>query len=341
MNAVRVIAGGAALVVAITVAAVVRLGGSTNAVPPVPAPPSPRDISTYLAAIDAAHAIGLRVWIETDLVKRWRAGRTSFQQGIDVVAREASRPGVVGVKIADELGYHDGLSTAAQIDGFLDASARALRSAAPGKQILVDMVVPELGCTPGDVRAGSNAARCAAAARHAYPQLALDKVDGHLARHDIDVMDLSTGLLDADTYASWGVSPDDAQAAAWAEVGRRGWGHLTKVQARKALAHPGADTESQAAAEAALETYVDTPRRFGATAVDVWTWRQRYQGHMYRLLDPGLRANALWDGLVARHDAGAALFTHFSPNSVEVGLGADLRVLATAFTDVFVAAGTG
>jgi hypothetical protein len=93
--------------------------------------------------------------------------------------------------------------------------------------------------------------------------------------------------------------------------------------------------------DAALGTFVDTPVRLGAAAVDVWTWRQRYQGATYRLLDPGLRTNALWDGLVARHRAGDRLFTHFSPSSVEVGLDTDLHLLATAFTDVFVAAGTG
>jgi len=35
------------------------------------------------------------------------------------------------------------------------------------------------------------------------------------------------------------------------------------------------------------------------------------------------------------------LFTHLSPQSLEVGLEPDLAVVATAFTDLFVAAGTG
>jgi len=73
----------------------------------------------------------------------------------------------------------------------------------------------------------------------------------------------------------------------------------------------------------------------------VWTWRQKYQGDIYRLLDPGLRPNPLWASLQQRRARGDVLFTHLSPQSVEVGLDADLKVLAQVFTDLFVAAGTG
>ena len=73
----------------------------------------------------------------------------------------------------------------------------------------------------------------------------------------------------------------------------------------------------------------------------MWTWHQHYQGQIHRLLDPGLRPNALWQGLRQRRADGAVLLTHFTPSSVEVGLDADLAALASVFTDVFVAAGTG
>ncbi|HEY2041569.1 MAG TPA: hypothetical protein VGH11_02750, partial [Jatrophihabitans sp.] len=76
-------------------------------------------------------------------------------------------------------------------------------------------------------------------------------------------------------------------------------------------------------------------------AVDIWTWRQQYQGAINRILDPGLKINPLWTELQRRHTAGATLFTHFSPHSLEVGLDADLAMLAQTFTDVFMAAGTG
>ena len=90
-----------------------------------------------------------------------------------------------------------------------------------------------------------------------------------------------------------------------------------------------------------MGTFLDIPRAQGAQAVDVWTWRQQYRGAVYRLLDPGLRSNALWTALTERRKNGAVLFTHLSPNSVEVNLNADMAMLATVFTDLFVAAGTG
>ena len=91
----------------------------------------------------------LRVWIEADMVKRWEEGSASFQAAVTRVAALARHPGVVGIKIADELGYHDGMDSAAKIRRFLSDTARALHAAAPHKLILVDMVVPQLGCLPG------------------------------------------------------------------------------------------------------------------------------------------------------------------------------------------------
>lgn len=303
--------------------------------------PSPVNQQPYIGAIQAAHRDGLRVWIETDLVRRWLAGPAAFQQAIDAVADEATQSGVVGIKIADELGYHDGLTTPTMIDEFLDASSAALRTAAPGKLLLIDLIVPELGCLPGNQTTGTAAASCAAARRHDLPQLAMTQIDHYLQRHDIDVVDLSTDLLDPATYASWGVDLDTAQADAWQEADARGWGSLVTLQARKALAHPGADPGSAQDALATLHTFVDIPHQMGAAASDVWTWRQQYEGQLYRLLNPGLEVNNLWTGLLQLHQTGVRMFTHFSPNSVEVSLEADLHLIAQAFTDVFVAAGTG
>lgn len=297
--------------------------------------------SAYDQTIDAAHHYGLRVWIEADLVKRWLAGPASFRAAVATIAEEATHPGVVGIKIADELGYHDGLTTANQIVAFLDASATALRAAAPGKLLLIDMIIPELGCLPNYQPPLRWATICAAQQRGLYPQLALSEIDGYLQRRDVDVIDVSTGLFSPRTYAGWGVDENIAQRTAWQEVVRRGWPQLATLQARKALAHPGDDPDSAASVAAAMTTFVDIPRAEGAPAVDVWTWRQLYQGQIYRLLNPGLRENELWLALVKRHAAGARLFTHLSPHSLEVGLDTDLRELAHAFTDLFVAAGTG
>jgi hypothetical protein len=330
----------------VALVAVVAVAGCSTARPaarpsPSPSPAVPAAATAYQQGVDAAHRQGLRVWIETDLVKRWAAGPDSFRAGVQAVAALAARPGVVGIKIADEIGYHDGLDTAAKIRAFLAASATALHAAAPGKALLIDLLVPELGCLPGYDPPLRWATICQAQQRGRYPQLALDEVDGYLAGRWVDVVDLSTNLQSDKTYAGWGVDADTAQRAAWAEARRRGWAGEVRLQGRKALAHPGGYPGDAAEAQATLATYVDIPRAEGAGAVDVWTWRQQYKGDTYRLMDPGLRDNALWDALRQRRAAGARLFTHLSPHSVEVGLGPDLAALAQVFTDVFMAAGTG
>jgi hypothetical protein len=307
----------------------------------LPASAALAPIASYRAAVTTALADHLRVWIETDLVKHWQEGQPSFRAAVDRVAALADRPGVVGIKVADELGYGDGMDSAAEIRQFLSDTARALHAAAPGKLILVDMVVPELGCLPGHQAPGSDAAACAAQAQRAYPQLTLAAVDSYLRLRAIDVLDLSTSLLSDSTYAAWGTTTVAAQEAAWQEVRRRGWAGLVRLQARKALAHPGdyAGTAAEAAAE--VHVFVDIPLAYGAKAVDIWTWHQAYQGQMYQLMNPGMRPNALWDQLVQLHRAGDVLFTHMSPHSVESGTSSDLAVIATAFSDIFLPAGTG
>jgi hypothetical protein len=307
--------------------------------PPVPTPLAP--IGSYRSAVTAALHDHLRVWIEADMVKRWEEGPKWFHAAIDRVSVLANRPGVAGIKIADELGYNDGMYTAAKIRRFLSQTARALHAAAPHKMILVDMVVPQLGCIPGHQPAGSAEAHCAAQAQSAYPQLALAEVDSYLRLNAIDVLDLSTGLLSDGTYTNWGTTSGFAQAAAWQEVARRGWPGLVRLQARKALAHPGAypGTDVQAASDAHL--FVDIPLTNGAKAVDIWTWHQLYSGAMYGLMDPGDRSNALWRQLEQRHAAGDVLFTHMSPHSLDLSLKTDLAMISAVFTDVFLPAGTG
>jgi len=119
-------------------------------------------------------------------VKRWQEGPAWFRDAVRRVAVLTSQPGVVGIKIADELGYNDGLNSAGKISRFLSAAAQALHAAAPGKLILADMVVPQLGCLPGHQVAGSPAATCASQEKAAYPQLALPEVDRYLRMHTID-----------------------------------------------------------------------------------------------------------------------------------------------------------
>ena len=317
-------------------------GASLVTTPQAPPPASPlAAVGDYRNAVDVAARDHLRVWIEADMVKRWEQGEPSFRAAVTRVAVLARRPGVAGIKIADELGYNDGLDSAAKVRQFLAATARALHAAAPHKLILVDMVVPQLGCWPGHQFVGSPAAACSAAARARYPALALPEIDRYLRMHAIDVLDLSTGLLSDTTYAGWGTTSAAAQAAAWQEVNRRGWPSLVRLQARKALAHPGSYRAAPAQAAADVRLFVDTPLAHGAHAVDIWTWHQEYDGAMYQLMNPGMRPNALWRQLEQQHRAGHVLFTHMSPHSVESGLDRDLAMIATVFTDVFLPAGTG
>jgi O-antigen/teichoic acid export membrane protein len=311
--------------------------------PPTPnrKPPALAPITRYAAAVDAAHQRGLRIWIETDLRKRWLAGPASFTEGVDRVAQLSRRPGVVGVKVVDEVGYQDGLDSPAKVTAFLHATALALRKAAPGTLILIDMLVPELGCMPDLEPPLRWATICAVRARGLYPQLALTAVDRYIASGDFDVIDLSTGILPSKTYMGWGTDQAAAQRQAWREVQGRGWTKEVKLNARRALAHAGVYEGSDEDAAASLRVFADLPVQGGASGVSVWTWRQKYEGDLSRILDPGLRPNALWRELQKRRAAGMTLATHFTPSSTEFGVDADLRVLGSVFTDVYIAAGTG
>ena len=335
---------------ALTVAGAVACGGTRTqhsgpppaVTPQAVAPASPlAPLADYRTAVDVAAHDHLRVWIEADMVKRWEEGAHSFQAAVNRVAVLARQPGVVGIKIADELGYNDGMDSTGQIKRFLSDAARALHAAAPRKLILVNMVVPQLGCLPGHQLTVPAAAACARAADARYPELALPEIDSYLRLHAIDVLDLSTGLLSDATYAGWGTTAAGAQTAAWQEVRRRGWPSLVQLQARKALAHPGSYDAAPAQAAADLRLYVNIPLAYGARAVDIWTWHQEYEGAMYQLMNPGMRPNALWDQLEQQRRAGHVLFTHMSPHSLESGLDRDLAKIATVFTDVFLPAGTG
>ncbi len=303
--------------------------------------PYPAATSNYAATIQLAHRDGLGVWIEADLVERWLRGPASFTGALYQIGDLARLPGVKGIKIADEMAYHDGLTSVAQVRAFLAAAKSGLDKYAPGKPLLVDMVVPEMGCLPDHQPPLRWSTICQVRARGQYPALALDAIDGYLQMGAIGVLDLSTDLLPDATYVGWGVDRNIAQNDAWAMALSRGWGQLTHLQGRKALAHPGTYTESMAQTEADLKTFVDLPMKDGASAIDIWTWRQLYKGDIYRIADPGARPNALWQGLKERRAAGAHMFTHISPNSVEISLQDDLKMISTVFTDVFVAAGTG
>jgi hypothetical protein len=296
----------------------------------------------YRQAVDAAVSRNLAVWLDGDLVKRWAEGPTSFDAAVRRLGTLAVRPGVVGIKIADELGYHDALgNNPSRVSAFLTAAAAALRPRIHGRRILVDIIAPELGCAPGVPNLSGSAALCRPMARAKYPALTLDQIDRYLASGTVDAVDLSTQLLPEATYRSWGIDRMTAQQAAWREVQRRGWTRKVILHGRRGLAHPDDYRGDASSAEADVQLFVDVPLHTGAAAVSIWTWRQIYKGQVVRLLDPGLRPNPLWNALLARRRTGAALFTSFSPSSTERGVGGDLDMMSRVFTGVYIAAGIG
>ncbi|MEP7088467.1 MAG: hypothetical protein ABI776_00060 [Nocardioidaceae bacterium] len=286
------------------------------------------------------HARGVGIWFEIDLVARWREGPQAFAEGLDRLRKLSSVPGVRGFKVADELGYDDGITSAAEATDFLRAVRSGLRSV-PHARVLIDVVVPELGCL-GWTGYGSRS--CTDEARAKHPAASVAAVTGYLREGLVDRLDLSTSLLDEWTYQGWGTSQGQAQAAAWRHVRDLGWARLTALQSRKALADAGGYQGSPQQAARDVRTFVELPSAGGAQAVDVWTWRQEYDGRTVSLLDGTLTSNPLWARLVASHRAGVRLFTHITP-SLLLPTGAErareYARVAQAFDAVFVAAGTG
>ncbi len=290
----------------------------------------------------ALHRRGVAIWWEADLVAKWQQGQDSFNQAVTRLGELAKVPGTAGFKIADEIGYGDGLTSEAEATNFLTQARAQLAKVAPGKQILVDAVVPELGCLPWR---GGNQQACAQRVRTKYPAASAAAIESYLRAHLIDRLDLSTGLLDESTYEGWGLTRLAAQTDAWKRVEAQGWGSLTILQARKALAVAGGYQGDATQAKADATTYIDVPVAAGAKAVDIWTWRQRYQGQVVSLLGPDLSANPLWTEMLQRRQAGVQMITHMTPSMLPAadtpGYEHECDLAAEVFTAMFVAAGTG
>jgi hypothetical protein len=313
--------------------------GGTAPVTPSTAPDLSGD--RYVGLATELHDRGVAIWWETDLVARWLEGPASFSQAINRLGELAKVPGVVGFKVSDEIGYGDGLDTMAEAADFLAQTKTQLARVAPGKQVLVDAIVPELGCLPWR---GANQTDCAQRVRLKYPAATAAAIESYLRAGLIDRLDLSTGLLDDATYAGWGLTKREAQAEAWNRVRDQGWPQLTVLQARKALAEPNGYQGSADQAGDDAATYIDAPVAAGAKAVDIWTWRQHYDGNIVSLLGTDLAPNPLWATLVHHRRRGTQLFTHMTPSAMptdERGLDRECDLAAATFTAVFVAAGTG
>ena len=314
--------------------------GSRSSSTPVTSRPAALSADPYLDLARRLAARDVEVWFEADLVRSWLDGPAAFDETVGRLAVLAREPGVVGFKIADELGYGDGLATPQQVQRFLLDADAALDEVAPGKQLLVDMLVPELGCLPWQ---GAPQRACASEAERTYPAATMSAVTRYLRTSRVDRLDLSTGLLEPTTYEAWGLTRQEAQRQAWQHVRTLGWAAYTTLQSRKALAAPGGYQGSTEAAEADVATYVEEPVAGGAEAVDIWTWRQPYDGATVSLLDERLRPNPLWM-LLGEQPAPVRLITHMTPSAMPTdpaALEAEVDLAATVFDAVFVAAGTG
>ena len=308
-------------------------GATTKAVAYAP----PSAIAPYLSAVHKARALGLDVWLDADLAGRWRAGPATFRAGVAQVARLADATGVQGVRVANELGQGDPWWTTSRLTAFFADVDASLRSRTGRRlQIAVDVVVPELGCLPGSSSVGALACR-ADALKDPITLTSLGAVasGGHLDR-----LIVGPDLLDPAVYRSWGTSVDQAATAAWQTLLAQPWASQVDIQARKALTFP-LPYDSAASAAADLPTACDVPLDAGVPSMDVWAWQRTYQGVTVGLLGPNASTNPLWAGLQSRADRGDVLYTQFSPSQVRTSVSSDLRTIASVFSGVYIAAGTG
>jgi hypothetical protein len=328
------------------------LAGGCGEPAPSPAPPGPAEYKIapgefqgqaapdrrYAGLVDALRSKGTEVWIESDVVKAYQAGPARYHQVLGIDLGLARRRGVGGIKIADELGYDDG-TTREQAAAVVRQAVTDIHTASPRTKVLIDVVVPELGCLSWTPTSTPSMRMCGANAATANPGASIAAVDDYAAS-GVDVINLSTGLQDDGWYAAQGTTANEAMRLCWREAVRR-WGSRVTLQARKALAHPGSYSGDDAQAQAQVRTYVDIPLAEGAKAVDIWTWAQHYQGELVTLSDPGGAPNALTRALQQRRKKGARLWTNMTPSTYQVDHAHDVLAVTSQFDVVLAAAGTG
>ncbi|WP_248966063.1 hypothetical protein [Sphaerisporangium perillae] len=286
---------------------------------------APNDATGKAAAV--AVKLGMRVWIESELAPAWTAGKDQFDAAVATLAAQASRPGVVGVKFAQDLGYW-GFKSADDVRRFVNDASTALRAAMPaGKQLAVDVVVPEMGCGVSEP--------CQAALRAKYPLITRANVEKYVLTGDVDHVNVSSGLF-ASEYAKYKITADKALRNQWIAVRARGWDTRVHIGAREVgLAHSGANKLTAAQAEAAAKLRVDLPLQAGVQTVMLWTHRQDWDGATWRLLDQGLVTNTMWKALQARKGLGRLSVT-FDAGDPEKGITQDLTKLAEVFDEVYI-----
>ncbi|MBB2749199.1 UNVERIFIED_ORG: hypothetical protein FHR35_009112 [Microbispora rosea subsp. rosea] len=297
---------------------------------PTPTPAVPADDPVGQAITQARDAYGLRIWLETDLVPKWQAGPDQLQAAAARIATYASQPNVVGVQIAYDLGLRNP-TNGDDIQRFVSETSAALRQVLPpGRQIAVNVDIPELGC-------GTNQT-CVEDMRRRYPALTLAQVERAVLNGAVDAVNVTSGLWSAD-YAKWGINAAAAERNLWLRLKLRTWEVRVPglyVGARQlALAHAGARSPlSKAAAEDAVRTRVDLPLQRGIHHVVLWTWRQTWNGDAWRLADQDVTRNQVWDALRVRKGLKRVGIV-YNPREPERGLSDDLKAIADVATEIY------
>ncbi|WP_329430950.1 hypothetical protein OG339_48210 (plasmid) [Streptosporangium sp. NBC_01495] len=336
-----------------TLSPAVNLPTPTPGIPDPTATPTPTPSATATAdpsdptaqALQHAKALGLRIWLETDLVAAWQAGPAQLQAAAARLAQHAAAANVVGVKVAAELGLRGGFDNTAagaeQIRTFLSDVSKVMRATLPpGRQIAVDVIVPELGC-------GQSQA-CVTAMRTGYPLLTLAEVETYVLTGNVDAVNLSSPLVKpfVDVYTKAGISQDRVLQQQWLALRQRNWDSKVPglyIGARDiGLAHSGTtSTLTGAVAENAVKARVDQPLKTGVRHVVLWTWRQTWNDTDWRLTNrgdgQGLKSSGVWDALRTRKPLERTSVI-FNPREFELSIAEDLKEIATVASTVYITA---
>ncbi|GGK97043.1 hypothetical protein Sme01_35400 [Sphaerisporangium melleum] len=279
-------------------------------------------------AIAAAAASKMRVWVDTELLDDYQAGTAAFAAAVRKVAALAAQPGVVGIRFTSQLGYNGAVKTAEEMNAFVTAAATALHTAAPGKKLGVHTVVPSFGCGANDP--------CAAEMAKKYPLLSPEHIEPLLTSGSVDQLALDSGLLQS-AYATWKITPEQAQRNQWSKVKSLAWDTLAQIAAEDAgLAGKDASPLTAEQAAAATQARIATPLKDGAATVNLWTRWQDTSGATYRVMGAGLAATPTWDQLTKLQPLQRRLSTMYSPASPEVGIAQDVKKLSEVFSQVYV-----
>ncbi|MFI6386124.1 hypothetical protein [Nonomuraea sp. NPDC050540] len=310
---------------------------------PSPAPsdelgpgPTVRSAAPVATAITAASKAGLRIWVENDLADDFRAGDAQFRAAVAKLVAAAQRPGVVGVKFADYLGFRD-FTSAAQVKQFVSEATKALRAKLPGKRLAMGVVVPELGC--------GQAEQCVADMRSRYPLVTRSRVDDYIRTSGVDRVYVASGLF-GKSYGGFkvtldgqesAITPAIAAQAQWMAVKALGWDAVVQIGSREyGLTHSGQSSPwDKERAQAEVDARVGNAIGLGAQTVTLWGHRISYDADHRRILDAGLAPNAVWQALIGK-GMRERLSVLFDPGNPEVSVSADIQALAKGVSEIFV-----